>query len=244
MARWNATLPTALLTAAVMLACGSGPLDVRSSYRKVAPAPSHDPLVRVDRFTVPPDRAMHALTLRATAPDPQKATDLLRADLAAVEKALADLPRCRVQVDRYDAAAPWGDAWAVDLAAGLDVDLGGTTTVTERMDRLDACRLAVLPVLPLEEEELSDERHHVATLGEAILVVDDPHAHLGALLARRAARLAAVTATAAPQLHPEDQRCVPSGAVQLGGRTLAGVVLELELACRIDADAPAPPPAG
>ena len=54
----------------------------------------------------------------------------------------------------------------------------------------------------------------------------------------QAKRLAAVAEVpAAPQLHPEDYRCVPTGGVAIGARTLEGVVLNLDLQCRVEVEA-------
>ncbi|MSP55013.1 MAG: hypothetical protein EXR69_05330 [Myxococcales bacterium] len=68
-----------------------------------------------------------------------------------------------------------------------------------------------------------------------VLVVDAPLSHRDALLTIERERLIwAAGATGAPQLHPEDLRCVPDGTVSEADARLSGVVLTLGMACRIE----------
>jgi hypothetical protein len=118
----------------------------------------------------------------------------------------------------------------------LDIDLTGAADPLARMDRIDACRGQLLPLTSYQSETLQGDREHHVQLHDGALEVDAPETHLQALLERRARSLvAAADVPEAPQLHPEDYRCVPTGEVGLGARTLQGVVLQLDLHCRVDA---------
>ena len=241
------TVTTAALTAFALLACGSGPLDVSRSVRssKKPPPTEHDPSALHGRYTVPPDQALLPLRLRVEGPAADGAAARVREELADLQRAVSDLPPCAVEVQDYRPPSRYGDDWASEAWATLSVDLGGLATALERMERLDQCRGAVLPQTTRYTEPIENtELERSLSLGGPVLVVDAPEAHLPALLARRAEALQAVTAPMAPQLHPEDYRCVPTGQVRVGTRSLAGVVLDLGVDCRVQADTPEPPAEG
>jgi len=233
-ARWS-TLSVALLTAGAMLACGSGPLSGVSSYRgKTQAPPSHDPTTLHGAYVVAPDRTLSAVSVTARSPDAQQAADQVRDDWKALEVAVSDLPHCALRAERYRSPLPADGGFWTELSGTLDADLTGATDVMERMARIDACRGPVLAQMTFDEVAVDGtERHRKSTIGEAVVVVDEPTGHLGALLARHSTRLAAVSVPSAPQLHPDDLRCAPRGTVTVGTRSVGGVVLTLDVDCRV-----------
>ncbi len=223
----------AVITGLTMLACGSGPIE--SYSRKGSWSPTvNDPTTLHGRYTVPPDRSLHSVIVAGIAPDPAAAAAQVREDIEALKTAVSDAP-CTIGVRTY--APPVGsyrDSWRASANLVLDIDLTDAGDVLARMDRIDACRAALLPKTTDGNEDVNGDREHQITLHGGALEVDAPEAHLQALLGRRAAQLSAVAEVPnAPQLHPEDYRCVPTGIVSLGDRTLEGVVLTLDLQCRV-----------
>ncbi|MEQ1506510.1 MAG: hypothetical protein ABMB14_30055, partial [Myxococcota bacterium] len=79
-------------------------------------------------------------------------------------------------------------------------------------------------------------------VGAVDLVVDAPDSHRDALVERLVREQQAAAAIGgAPQLHPEDRRCVPTGRVVPGAEQLDGVELKLEVDCRIVGPGASPP---
>jgi hypothetical protein len=236
------TISVALVTGVALLACGSGPVpSVRSSVSRESVPNNHDATMLHGAYTAPPDRALLPIAFRATAPDPGGAAGQVRSDIDRVANALTDNPACKLQVQDYAPpvalSGDWSTSteWRAQAWATLDVDLTGLNDAVARMDRLDECRARVLPHVAVEEaSSKTNPVAHGVSMGGHTLVIDAPEAHLSALIDRRSATLTAVTAAGtAPQLHPEDYRCVPTGVVQVGVSSFAGVVLTLGLDCRV-----------
>jgi len=239
------SITAATITAIALLACGSGPLErsVRD-YSKAQP-PDHDPTALHGRYTVPPDRALLPVRVRVEAPDPDGPSEQVRSELDALSTAVSDLPPCTLLVQDYRPPSRSGDDWVAEAWATLDIDLSQLTTPAERMERIDQCRGAVLPRTTRYAEEVEGtDNERSLSIGSYTLMVDAPEAHIEQLLKRRARTLQAVTPPLAPQLHPEDYRCVPTGEVKVGARSLAGVVLSLGQTCRVAIDEPEPPAEG
>lgn len=217
------------------LACGSGPGDslVRGSRKVAAPT---GPSLGVDlqqAFLVPPDRARIGVRIEVAAADYAAAADALREAYREIEVALSDVPGCDARLLDYQRPGPAGKRHVGAVELVVDVELAGLATVPERMDRLDACATVLDARAGVVEPEGDEPR---ITVGPGIphLVVDDPQRHHDALVQREVARHAAAAAVGgAPQLHPEDLRCVPTGRVDVKRRTLAGVELETTVNCRI-----------
>jgi hypothetical protein len=238
----------AVISGLSLLACGGGPIgSTLRGGKSWSPSPQ-DPSLLHAQFHVPPDRSLLPITVWASAPSPGDAAAQVRADLDALAVALTDATGCSLQVHGYD---PPGrndsdsDSWVATTQAVLDVDLTGLSDARARMDRIDSCRGLLLPRTTYGEEDVSGtDRTHDLTLFDGALYVDAPEKHLPALLERRARALSTVAdRTGAPQLHPEDYRCVPTGGVTVGARTLEGVVLTLDVQCRVDGP-PSPPKEG
>jgi len=234
----------AVISGLMMLACGSGPVESYSRKTSWSP-PAHDPTTLQRQFVVPPDRSLQSVTVWATAPSPADATAQVRADIDALTVAVSDASSCTVHVRTYGPPSRANASeWRASAQLVLDVALVGATSAMDRMDRIDTCRGHLLPHTSYQSESLQGDREHHVTLHEGVLEIDHPESHLPALLERRARALRAVADTPdAPQLHPEDYRCVPTGHVGIGARTLEGVALQLDLTCRVDAT-PHPVPEG
>ncbi len=228
----------------IAMACGgggSGDLLRGSYYGKESVGDSSDYAALDQAYLVPPDRAVIRIDAVATAPDAATAAAQIRARIAGVEAAAGE--GCPARVLDYQPARPYGDEWRSEAELRVDVPLSGLETVAARMDALDACGAALAGVVTDSDgEEDGDVRAWVGRSESPQLLVDDLHQHAGALLARRAADLAAVSdASAAPQLHPEDLRCTATGDVRYGSiRRLSGVSLALGMDCRVVVTPPAP----
>jgi len=230
------------VTLGVALACGSGPssaTDFSVRGKSYAPGPGlHDPAARQGLLVVAPDRARLPVSVRVGEPSAQEAAEKARAELEQLRVALTDTPTCAVRAHDYDPPSSDGELWWATMVMEVEVDLTGLTDALARMDRLDACRGVVLAAA-LVEAPKGHER--AMSVGGHRLIVDDPGAHLPALLATRGQQLAALGAPGA--LHPEDYRCVPKG-VSVAGEAMAGVMLSLDQECRVAASPPVVPAAG
>jgi hypothetical protein len=106
------------------------------------------------------------------------------------------------------------------IDAAMDVSFAGMADVRARMDQLDRC------LAPFAGR--SD-----AALGETQWVVDHPEQHFDALAERLVATQQAAASIVAPGVHPEDRRCVPTGAVLPSDPRISGVALALEVTCSV-----------
>ena len=201
MRRHTASLTAAALTGIALLACGSSPVgSTIRGYSKAAP-PVHDPSVLHGQYTAPPDRALLPVRAYANGPTPEGPTAQLRKELDAID--LSELPACTLEVQDYRPTERSGDDWAAELWATLSVDLTGLTTPTERMDRIDSCRAVVIPRTTRYAEPIDGtELERTLSLGPATLVIDEPEAHLDALLRRRAAEAALEAMSCGPAGNP------------------------------------------
>ena len=234
----RARIPARLLAVcglglASTLACGSS--DSLSSYSSRKTASTADP-GSADAFeaddaglVVPPARALLSARVVGQADDAGAAQAALRSGIERVVAA-AGAGGCVATVEDYAPARPGGWAgWRGAAQLRVELDLREAADVPARMAALDAC---VGPLAALVDGEGGDEALEIA-LSAPLFGVDDPSAHAGALWARHAERLARVSAAAgAPQLHPEDLRCVSQGEVSVQARSIKGVRLGLDLACR------------
>ncbi len=199
-------------------------------------APGAEGYAALDQaYRVPPDRASVAVTIQVEQPTPAETTRLLTSEVAAVVQVVGS--GCSASPLDYTSPAPRGaDTWTATAEVRLDIDLRTLTTVDTRRDRIDGCLAGIAPLLTVEGWKKvgpSGTRH--VQRSEPVLMVDAPDQHRDALLAKERARLAwAATAAGAPQLHPTDLRCVPDGNVLVGDRRLSGVVLMLEMPCRVE----------
>lgn len=227
----------------IAMACGGGGSGdyLRGSYYSGESVGDASEYATLDAsYTVPPDRAVIRIDAVATAPDAATAAAQLRARIAGVEAAAGE--GCTAQVLDYQPARPDGDEWRSEAELRVDIPLVGLESVSARMDALDACSAALAGVVTDSDgEEDGDIRAWVGRTEQPQLLVDDRQQHASALLARRAADLAAVAdSSGAPQLHPEDLRCTATGDVHYGSsRRLSGISLVLGMDCRV-VTAPAP----
>jgi len=241
--------PAIGLLLGLALACagvGSGDVGSGDSYRSSSyrePAPGAEGYTTLDHsFRVPPDRALVAVTVGVSQPSFAETSAALSAEVANIQAALTG--PCTTTL--MDASSPDqdGTTWSASAELRVDIDLRGLPGVAERRTRLDTCLAALDPLLTTEWKKISVGTR-IVQRSAPLLSVDDPEQHRDALLAQAAASLAwAAGAAGAPQLHPTDLRCVPRGTVTVGDRRLSGVVLELDLPCRVylpeEDDAPAP----
>lgn len=224
----------------IALACGSsGSGDwSRKSYSGGASPADPDHYGALDGgFVVPPDRALQSVGITVTAATAEAAAAELRARAAALEAA-ASTEACQARLVDYGVPSAYGrEAWQGTAEVRVDVVLKGLDGLQARMDAVDACQAALAPLLTGSdgvELDGGEGQAWVDRSRQLAIVVDDRHRFAGELLSRRAQRLAAVAdASAAPQLHPEDQRCTATGEVSYGSRSLDGVELILGMSCRV-----------
>lgn len=166
----------------------------------------------------------------------------LRAEIDALSTALSDAPGCTLEVRSYTAPEIYGGSWSAQARLVVDVAFDELLDVRLRMDRLDSCSAVVAARLSDEVEVEDDTWLSVGTAGPTF-VVDAPERHVAALAERLLRQQQAAAAIGgAPQLHPEDRRCVPTGEVTVGERSIAGVELVLVAPCRIPSAPEAPAP--
>lgn len=221
------------------LACGvigSGP-DSLVDYRSSAytPPSGADAYPALDRaYRVPPDRASVAVTLQVREPEAAAAGSQLTSEIAAVTKGAGD--RCTAALQDASPPTPAGSAeWSASAEVRVDIDLKGLPTVEERRAKIDACLAGIDPLVTRDEWKKVAAGERQVQRSAPVLSVDDPTRHRDALLDRARAELTwAAAAAGAPQLHPEDLRCVPDGIVHAGDARLSGVVLTLGMTCRVD----------
>lgn len=232
--RWFVGFVAGAGTAAMALACGSGPLDipsVRSSYESgwsvpLPPAPT--------AYRVPPDRAwipVHHSRRAETAP---AAGDAAKSDYEAIAAAVNAVEGCTFVLLNATIDTGPGET-TVQSALGVWVDLAGAGDPEARFGRIHAC---TVPLTTFAADDAGDTRgFHV---GEATPIVDDPEAHYVELADRFVARQQAAAGVTGPGLHPEDRRCVPTGEVTVVSASLAGVELALDVVCRIPTEGAGP----
>ena len=232
------TLSVAVLTGLTLLACGSGPVE--SYRRKAAPEPAPgDPTVLLGGTVVPPDRSLHAIALATTGPTPADATAQLRSDLDALEAAASEIANCQVHLYGVRVPSRQSSEWRTSAEAVLDVTLSEATSARDRWDLVAACEAAILPLVTDGREDAGSQRTRKLTFNDGVLVVDDLESYLPQLLAREAQRLsAAAEVTSAPQLHPDDYRCVATGEIRVLASTLSGIRLKAPLQCRVEEPSP------
>lgn len=224
----------------IALACGSSGSDIysRKAWSGGATPPDPDVYAALDEaLVVPPDRAIVSVGISVKAPTAAAVAAELRRRAAALEAAAAT-ETCQARLVDYSAPAPYGREHHHGAATvRVDMVLTGLDGLLARMDAVDACQAVVAAQLTDSEGEELDGGEGAAWVDQSrqlAVVVDDRHRFAGELLGRRAARLAVVAdASAAPQLHPEDQRCTPTGEVTYGSRSLDGVELILGMSCRV-----------
>lgn len=215
------------------LACGSS--DGISSYpsRKssVGPIPGSPEAFEADDqgYVVPPDRALFSVQIVGQHEDGSLAQAALRSGIDQV-RAAAGQGGCVASVEEYTPARPQGGTvWRGLAELRVEVDLREATDVPARIAALDSC---VLPLAVLMDQEQDGEKLTVS-LSSPLFGIDDPGSHVGALWARHAAQLSRVSVSGgAPQLHPEDLRCISDGGVHVHSRRISGVRLGLDLSCR------------
>jgi hypothetical protein len=215
------------------LACGSS--DGLSSYssRKSASAPdpgSPEAFEADDAGVVaPPDRALLSVRVVGQHEDAPQAQAALKSGMERV-MAAAKRGGCAASIEEYTPTRPGGWAgWRGQAQLRLEIDLREAADVPARMAALDAC---MLPVAALTDGEENGDALEIS-LSAPLFGIDDPSVHTAALWARHAERLDRVSvAGPAPQLHPEDLRCVSRGDVSVLSRSITGVRLGLDLSCR------------
>lgn len=233
--------PAVGLVLGVSLACGglggSGRGDSYSSYGEREVVPGADGYADLDRaYRVPPDRALVALTVNVHASSVTQTSSLLTTEVTTLEDTLGT--RCAATVLDYTPPTAMDTTWwSASAEVRVDIDLRGLAGVSERRGRIEACLAALDPLLtPASWKSIGDSPRQMRR-SPPVLAVDAPDQHRDALLERARTELAwAASATGAPQLHPEDLRCVPYGTVRVGDKRLSGVVLTLDLPCRVKAD--------
>lgn len=233
-----ARIPTRLLAVcglglASTLACGSS--DGISSYSSRKSASTADPgspeaLEAADTaYVVAPDRALLSVRVVGQGDDATQAQAALR---SGIDQVLAAAKRggCAASIEEYAPTRPGGwTGWRGQAQLRVEIDLREATDVPSRMAALDAC---LLPIAALADRDEDAEGREVS-LSAPLFGVDDASSHTAALWARHAERLSRVSvAAAAPQLHPEDLRCVSHGDVSVRARSITGVQLGLDLSCR------------
>ncbi|MEZ4238279.1 MAG: hypothetical protein R3F59_19435 [Myxococcota bacterium] len=212
-------LGAVVVTAATVLACGSGPgWDVSSVRGKAVVSP---PDLPAPAYEVAPDRALVSVAVRARADDRAAAGQRLRTALDRVTGGGSEAG-CTVEIADYAPPSPASDGVRAMAALVADVPLAEVGTVRERMDRLDACLDAIAQV-QLDDVDV--------TIGDPVPRVDHPEAHYAALADAFAA--AGARAATVAGAHPEDRRCVPTGEVLVGQGRLSGVALSLDLSCHV-----------
>lgn len=236
----RAALATATgLALGFALACGvigSGPeslVDYRSSA--YTPPTGADAYPALDRaYRVPPDRASVAVFIRVREPDAATAGAALTKEIQGVVAGAGT--SCAASLLDASPPTPSGSTeWSASSEVRVDVDLRGLGTVEERRAKIDACVAGIDPLVTRDEWKKVAAGQRQVQRSAPVLSVDDPTRHRDPLLERARAELTwAAAAAGAPQLHPEDLRCVPDGTVQAGDARLSGVVLTLGMACRVD----------
>ncbi|MES2643992.1 MAG: hypothetical protein V4850_31170 [Myxococcota bacterium] len=236
--------PAVGLVLGLALACGglggSGRGDSFSSSTEREVAPGAEGYAALDQaYRVPPDRAVVAVTIGVTAGSVAETSSALTTEVTTLEQALGT--RCTAAVLDYGPPTATGDtSWAATAEVRVDIDLRGLPGVSERRERIDACLASFEPRLTHENWKSYANSPRQVRRSAPTLVVDAPDQHRDALLERERTRLSwAAAATGAPQLHPEDLRCVPAGTVHVGDQRLSGVVLALDMSCRVTTNAAA-----
>jgi len=192
-----------------------------------APDPAHFEDALHGAIWVAPDRALVSLESSIEATSRAAALERVRATADAL-RARGEGEGCAASIWSFGPIAGHGEAHIASATLRLDIDLRGLATPADRQARIEAC-LAPLYDLPADTFEGLHLR-----IGEARVTVDDPSAHRARLLERRFAELRAVEAMAdAPaQFRATGLRCTSSGQVSITQRTLSGVRLEVDFACR------------
>ena len=239
--------PLAGLALGLVLACGSmggggGRSGFSESYSDTRyEAPGSEGYAALDKaYVVAPDGAAVAVTVEVRRGSPAETSAALTAEITALEAAVSG--KCTATLLDASPPARQGDIDSVATAeVRLDADLRGLADAAARRERIEAGLAPVEPLLTPEGwNDLKDGsgRRHVRR-SEVTLLLDAPESHRDALLKRAITAMNwSATAGGAPQLHPEDVRCVTHGAVEIGAARLSGLVLTLDMDCRV---AGAPP---
>ncbi|MDP2309837.1 MAG: hypothetical protein Q8P18_27710 [Pseudomonadota bacterium] len=230
--------PAVGLALGLALACGGlgGGRGDSYSYSERTVAPGADGYPGLDQaYRVPPDRAVLAVTINVAHESFASTASGLTTEVAALEQALGS--HCTATVLDYAAPLSSGSPqWTATAEVRVDIDLRGLAGVAERRGRIDACLATIEPLLTPDGWKSLGTGNRQVRRSVPVLAVDAPEQHRDALLARVRTGLAwAAAATGAPQVHPDDLRCVPDGGVTVGDRRLSGVVLTLDMPCRVEA---------
>lgn len=191
-------------------------------------------------YVVAPDSAVVAVTVEVQRGSPADTSAALTTEFTALEQAVSG--QCTAAVLDVSPPSRWGDTdWVASAEVRIDADLRGLPGVAERRARIEACLAPIEPLLTPEgwnDLKSGAGRRHLRR-SDVTLLLDAPESHRDALLKRALTTLTwSAAAGGAPQLQPEDVRCVTNGAVEVGAQRLSGLVLTLNMDCRVDGAAP------
>lgn len=186
-------------------------------------------------YVVAPDSAAVAVTVEVQQATVALTSASLTSEITALEAAVSG--QCIATVLDASPATRHGDGdWASSAEVRVNVDLRGLPGVAERRARIEACLAPIEPLLTPDgwsDLKTGVGRRHVRR-SDVTLLLDSSESHRDALLKRAITAMNwSATAGGAPQLHPEDVRCVTHGAVAVAARRLSGLVLTLDMDCRL-----------
>jgi hypothetical protein len=231
-------LPVLTLGAVAVLACGSardGVSEVsRSSYWNERDQARTDGLAEWDReLVVPPDRATVTVRISFDRDTMAGAAQAVRNEVAAVQTATGTL--CATSwFDAGPASSTDTRQWTATADLRVDIDLTGANDVVARLDRIDACLLALEPRLTLDGKREVDAGTDWVTRSGPVFSLLDPAGSYPQLVDRLDQELRRAAGVGqATQWVAQDWRCVPTGRVSTGTARISGIVVRAEVECRV-----------
>ena len=202
--------------------------DLRSKSYEV-PVQGAEALAWKDRsYVVPPDRALLRVAVHGVGQTIGESRQELRQQIDAVKSA-ARKGGCAATIDDY--TSPWdggGTRWGGRAELRVEVDLREAEDVDARIGAVEACLGALADArTPREGRD-----QPVPDVSSVVYDVFDPDVHAGMLWSRHVESMARVTADAGER-HREELRCSSPGSVTVEARAISGVVLSLDMDCRV-----------